>query len=61
MIYDPKSGTYFDPKDAALSYAFAGPGGAVSTITVQYNGGTWIKTFTYTGAVLASESVWVKQ
>jgi len=61
MIYDPKSGVYFDPDDASHVYTFAGPGGAVDTDTLTYNGGTWVKTYIYTGSALTSETTWVKQ
>jgi hypothetical protein len=61
MIYDPRSGTYFQPDDAACVYTYNGPGGAVSAATLTYNGGTWLKTYTYTGNLLTSETGWVKQ
>lgn len=61
MIFDPRSGTYFLPDDAACVYTYNGPGGAVDTATLTYNGGTWLKTYTYTGNVLTSETGWVKQ
>ncbi len=61
MIYDPRSGTYFQPEDAVAVYTNAGPGGAVSATTLTFNGGTWLKTYTYTGNLLTSETGWVKQ
>jgi hypothetical protein len=61
MIYDPRSGTYFQPDDAACVYTYNGPGGAVDTATLTYNGGMWRKTYTYTGNLLTSETGWVKQ
>lgn len=60
MIYDPKGGIYFNPNDAAHVYTYNGPGGAVDTDTLTYNGGTWRKTYTYTGSLLTGETIWVK-
>lgn len=61
MIFDPRSGTYFQPGDAVRVYTYNGPGAAVDTTTLTYNGGTWLKTYTYTGNVLTGETGWVKQ
>lgn len=60
MIYDSRSGIYFEPNDASHVYTYAGPGGAIDTDTITYNGQQWRKTYTYTGSVMTGESAWVK-
>lgn len=61
MIYDPRSGTYFQPDDATAVHTYAGPGGAVNTTTLTFNGSTWLKTYTYTGNLMTNVTGWVKQ
>jgi hypothetical protein len=44
-----------------LDQTFAYSGGNLTSISVSYNGNTYIQSFTYTGSDLTSVSGWVKQ
>lgn len=62
-VRDVTGGYRFDPDSLAMAAAYAGPNGAVSTITVGPDdfGFSYRQTYTYTGNDVASISGWVKQ
>lgn len=45
----------------SLAKSFGYAGDNLTTVTVSYNGETYVKTLTYTGDKLTATSVWVKQ
>ncbi|CAG9256032.1 hypothetical protein [Paraburkholderia caribensis] len=55
------SGVYqFDPDSLPTTYAYDASGNLVSE-TKNFGGIVFVKTYTYTGTQLTSESAWVKQ
>lgn len=57
------TGNYdFNPEELPHTLTYAGPGGAVDTVTVgpDRRGFSYRQTFTYTGSNITSISAWVK-
>lgn len=44
-----------------LEKTYGYTGGVLTTITITWKGGTYVKTLTYTGGNLTGESIWEKQ
>jgi len=53
------TGVIFDPDACSHVYGFTG--GDLTTDTATDGVGTWVKTYSYTGANLTGETKWVKQ
>lgn len=58
MLRDQTGGQY-SPDEATTTIAY-NTDGTINTITAVFNGGTWVKTFTYTSGKLTGISKWVK-
>ncbi|MFM0638092.1 hypothetical protein PQQ63_15425 [Paraburkholderia metrosideri] len=60
FVTDSTGQVQFDPDSLPASYTYDGSN-RVLTESVTYGASVFVKTYTYTGSNLTSESAWVKQ
>jgi YD repeat-containing protein len=60
LVFDSTGSQLISPSSLAHTYGYDGSNNLI-TDTITDGVSTWVKTYTYTGSNLTSESAWVKQ